>query len=644
MFPTKTHIATLLIVAVGLFVAGAGALSRENVAAKEAPAAAKPGTEPQAAKERDATTYAGRVLDPEGKPVAGAKLYLLYYTPKALPVPVRATSGEDGRFRFTVAHADLDTSYANEPWKGATVVAAAAGFGLAAPDAGTGAASNPSDLTLRLVKDDVPLTGRVLDLQGKSIAGVRLSVQGLHWSREGDLTPFLQDLKEKKVYFPALRQRLAGFEGTWIGRDAGTLFPAVTTDAEGRFRINGVGRERLVELCLEAPTVATRNLSVTTRPGPAISVGGLWKAGDADGAMIVHGTGADHVVAPCKPVVGVVRDKDTGKPIPGAVVTGSQRAGGRTAYQTEPRAVADHEGRYVLTGLPKGDGNVLRAVPPEGQPYLITLHRVGDSPGLDPITVDIALKRGVWINGKVIDKATGRPVPAHVEYAVFADNPNRTEVPDLSVDNDTQTRPDGTFRLVGLPGRGLIGARGHDDRYRMAVGADKIKGTDENGLFQTYPRVLLAGNFHTLVEVNPAKGADALECEVALDPGRALTGTVLGPKGKPLAGALACGLTATGTWESQPLKGAEFTLTGLEKGRPRVLQFVHKGKGLAGFLVVKGDEGKPLSVRLEPSGVLTGRLVTPEGNPVTDGEIAGLKEADTALGNFPRDVRLAKDG
>src|SRR5262249_40560201 len=150
-------------------------------------------------------------------------------------------------------------------------VAMAGGLGLAASDLGPATAANRTDLTLRLVKDDVPLTGRVLDLQGKPIAGVRLSVQGLHWPREGDLTPFLQDLKEKKPFFPALRKRVVGFEGTWIGRDAGTLFPAATTDADGRFRINGVGRERLVELRLEAPALVTRNLFVTTRPGAAIS-------------------------------------------------------------------------------------------------------------------------------------------------------------------------------------------------------------------------------------------------------------------------------------------------------------------------------------------------------------------------------------
>src|SRR5947209_1948284 len=36
--------------------------------------------------------FAGRVLGPDGKAVAGAKLYALYYTPKVLPVPQRATS------------------------------------------------------------------------------------------------------------------------------------------------------------------------------------------------------------------------------------------------------------------------------------------------------------------------------------------------------------------------------------------------------------------------------------------------------------------------------------------------------------------------------------------------------------------------
>ena len=47
----------------------------------------------------DRFEYAGRVVDPEGNPVAGAKLHLAYfgYNGQAPPA-IRATSDRDGRF------------------------------------------------------------------------------------------------------------------------------------------------------------------------------------------------------------------------------------------------------------------------------------------------------------------------------------------------------------------------------------------------------------------------------------------------------------------------------------------------------------------------------------------------------------------
>src|SRR5262249_541684 len=140
------------------------------------------------------------------------------------------------------------------------------------------------------------------------------------------------------------------------------------------------------------------------------------------------------------------------------------------------RTVAGPDGRYRLTGLPKGEGNVITGAPPEGQPYLMALCHVPDRAGLGPVTVDFALKRGVWIVGKVTDRATGKPVHAQVTYAAFADNPHLREVPDWTAEFHQQTRAaDGTFRLVGLPGRGLIAARAWGGRYRPAVGAGRIK-------------------------------------------------------------------------------------------------------------------------------------------------------------------------
>jgi len=655
---TKAKIASALVamIAVGAACGLASAPKEEPSAKQQAVSADEQARAKPQEDDKDALSYGGRVVDPDGKPIAGAKLYLLYYTPKELPVPVRGTSDPEGRFRFTVKKAEFDTGDSGEPWQAAMAVALADDYGLGVAPMELGKKWDPANQTLHLVKDDKPVSGRIVDLQGKPIAGVSVTVAGLHWPRKGDLAPLLQEMKERKVFYPPLRDLTLGLEGTHIDHFLGKLFQTATTDRDGRFTIKGLGRERFVTLRVEGPTIVHRTIFAATRPGGLIEVPGQWSPSDKLKTSLVYGMPFDFAAAPCKPIVGVVRDKDTGKPIPGAIVTSFQFAGSNYV-QTEVQTVADRDGKYQLNGMPKGDGNVIRAGPPEGAPYLMALQSVGDSPGLEPITADFKLKRGVWIIGKVKDKETGQPARAVFDYAIFEDNPLRKEVPNLSFSSYTYNSAiDGTFKLVGLPGRGLIGVRAYPptNQYRMSVGADQIKNLREDGHFNTFPSLLYSRNFNTLVEVNPASDAAAVIIDVLLHPGLRLTGTILDPDGKPLAGALTSGLDSNGTWGYEPLKTAEFTVQGLEKGETRLLQFFHKDKKLSGSVVIREGQKDKLTVKLAPSGTLTGRLVNADGKPVIDGEIItmnppmaapGVPPVDFTKGSFHENrIRVNKNG
>jgi uncharacterized protein (DUF1501 family) len=50
------------------------------------------------------------------------------------------------------------------------------------------------------------------------------------------------------------------------------------------------------------------------------------------------------------------------------------------------------------------------------QPYFGSEVDIPQTAGLDPVTLDIKLKRGLWITGRVTDKVTGKPVSAVVHY------------------------------------------------------------------------------------------------------------------------------------------------------------------------------------------------------------------------------------
>jgi len=655
----------VLVTAVGAAALGLGMRSVSLTAADpqptpKAPAKAAVPAPKDVPKAADLTadttgeaTYGGRVLDPDGKPVPGAKLYTLYYTPKVLPIPERGVTDKDGTFRFRVEKKEFDRTAAARPWDQVLVFAVADGYGLGFPQINPYTRLEQTNLTIWLVKD-VPITGRVLDLQGKPVAGATAVVHEFWWpTKSDDLNGFLASLKVKKELYPAFFENQMGQTGTWMSRDIGRILPPAVTDAEGRFVLKGIGRERVVALSIEGPTVASTNVWAMTRAGEKVSAAMQQHGGG--GEIMLAGATFEQIVPPCRPIVGTVRDKDTGKPIPGAIVE-SYMIGGKNLTQTHLRAVANKEGHYRLLGMPKVEGNQIRIGPPDGQPYLMAVATVRDGPGLEPVTVDVELKRGVWITGKVTDESTGKPVPSWIHYGVFGDNPNLPDAPGLIFDHNMTTGPeDGTFRFVGLPGRGAVTARAQQpSSYRVGVGAERIKDLDRFYTPAGGGRGMFGSNFHMVAEVNPEKGAESATCNLALVAGVTLTGTIVGPDDKPLAGALARGLSDGDYWDNRPA-AAEFRVTDLRSGEPRLLQFSHPEKKLAGSVVVRDDEKGKLTVKLESAGTLTGRFVTTDGKPLGDLEILSLtngpvpspgirEKPDVTAGSFPRGPRTDKDG
>src|SRR5205823_2929534 len=90
----------------------------------------------------------------------------------------------------------------------------------------------------------------------------------------------------------------------------------ITTDADGRFSIRGVGRERVIELKISGPTVQTKQISVLTRDLAPFQVTHARRSPDW-GITLYYGANFTHAAAPTKPVIGIVKDKDSGTPLDG---------------------------------------------------------------------------------------------------------------------------------------------------------------------------------------------------------------------------------------------------------------------------------------------------------------------------------------
>ncbi len=630
MFLGKLQVVTTVLLAAGL-VAGAGALTRQALAAKEQPAGnphsevGRQEAKPVAAKPADgngSTAYGGRVLGPDGRPVAGARLFLIpssAYLKRPAPSAVYTTTGSDGRFQFKAPKAVLGS------YQTMTLVATARDHGVAWRNLDPRA--EKGNVTLHLVKDNVPVAGQVVDLQGRPIRGATVRVLRVKAATGEDLGPWLRAVKSKQGRCLPLEQKYLSRE--LMSQEVPDLPQQVSTDAEGRFRLTGIGRDRLVHVRISGPALATQDLHILTRPGQPIEVP---EATHLDGSpasvRTYYAAGFRYVAGPTKPVVGMVRDKDTKQPLAGVTVQGYKMANNPIHGLDIIQTTTDAQGRYRLAGMPKGEGNKIVIVPGSDQPYLRSVRDVPDSPGLDPVTVDVELKRGVWIEGRITDKATGKLLGAQVQWAqvqyfALRTNPNLSDY--AGFDAAFSGRPiwnvkkDGSFRVVGLPGPGVL-AMVFSDHYLVAAERDDAEGA-KGPFVNTAQSVIVPVSYNALASIDPAKGTESVRRDLTLDPGLTFTGTVLGPDGKPLDGVRAFGLTAWAGWEGPPLKTASFTVRAFNPRRPRPVLFRHVEKGLAGVLEPPKEASQPVTVRVQPGAAVTGRLVDAEGRPRANVEL-----------------------
>jgi hypothetical protein len=126
------------------------------------------------------------------------------------------------------------------------------------------------------------------------------------------------------------------------------------------------------------------------------------------------------------------------------------------------------------------------------------------------------------------------------------------------------------------------------------------------------PWSLLGKAAYKLIE--PAEGADSLKLDLRLDRGKAVSGKVFDPDGKPATGVVAHGLTPE-SFRSLALTDGSFTAVALEPKHPRGVVFIDTARKLAGAIRLRGDErGSPV-VKLQAWSAVTGRVVDADGKP-----------------------------
>ena len=204
------------------------------------------------------------------------------------------------------------------------------------PGFGIGYYLHRKDQPIRLTEGDLPITGKLVDLEGRPVAGAKVRLG--------------------QVYLPlekGSREKLDSMAGRLI-LDAEPLFPGgLKTDADGRFRIDGLGRDVLAALTLSGPTVAQKHVQVLTKSMDRFAK----EPRNADLAgldePVIYGADCTIAVAPTRPIEGTVRDAENGMPIPGAVVTAEALSGSELNIVGAISTKTDDRGHYRLVGLPK---------------------------------------------------------------------------------------------------------------------------------------------------------------------------------------------------------------------------------------------------------------------------------------------------
>src|SRR5262245_3918123 len=562
-------------------------------------------TEPEVGRPNSPLTITGSIVNTQGQPIPGASLHVVpqfaWLESSKKRSPRLVTKSDDaGRFEFTPQADEADKS------SGAKLL-------IVAPDYGPeflplAEVAEQPNLKISLAADDAPIRGRILTLEGQPVAGAKITVNSIRALNSGDLKPYIDIVKAGNGGNFSFDKNLS---------DPPHIEPT-TTDADGRFQLQGIGPNRVAELEVVSRTIQHALLKVMTVESEPL------KPRDGRGFYElersrppVFGATFDWVAKPGRIITGTVADAKTRQPIAGAGVTSLG----------EGHAKTDESGRFELLGCAKATSYGLLLGASDKQ-YIGGSARIVDTPGFDPIDVTLELTRGTTITGRVIDQATQQPID-HARLTYFPLAPNARVVPGIGGSEarasgaftQSFTSDSGEFSIAVLPGPGFIGITAPKSaNYQLAIvdafaffkkedvpyGVDAPQGLAKNSLQVASAGggwgFMPAGQFNWVELLNaPDQPELKLSNDIQLIAAKNLAGTVLGPDNQPLTGATVFGLTSPFGRDAQTLRTSDFTATRLAAEEKRTLVFRHDAQKLAGQLELSADSPEPARVPLQPS-------------------------------------------
>lgn len=568
----------------------------------------------------------GQVLKPDGSPASGATVR------SAAPVygDMRGLLGERFETAMTEVVADekgqfmitVDTKpYGDMPvlgtkwedyWKYTVISATMPGF--AGQFAKFKDVEESDDIALQLV-EDTPIRGRIIGLEGQPISGVSVDIEDIWVPRADNLDAWLSAVENGEPAWTAVKHLSRQCEPRMLG-----VPETVTSDENGEFEINGVGRERCMAMHAHGNGIAFDSFEVVSRSIDPLP----WdETGSTDSPTIVYGARFTLTGRPSRTVTGTVTDAETGLPLAGVDVAVSMMSGKNIAKLWLLPTKANEQGAFRIVGMPKGNGNQLMVRPTDDQPYFMREIDVPDPDGMDPIAIDIQLHRGIWIEGNVVDKQSREPVAgARVHYLPLLTNKFADELPEFdrgNVDGQQaryQTDAEGKYRLVGLPGPAVIGVESIHQSFQSGVGYKELTvPKDENSKrLQTYSNPIVPGPQwpDSMIQIEPDEGTKKVQLDLELVPGPEISVSVFDESGQWLSGA-----TLVSANQRIKLQKTPVDVVNLSPEESKVIVVHHKkrGLGIVHHVTTAAIANGQLPLTARKCATITGRLVD-DGKPL----------------------------
>ncbi|MFO0812562.1 MAG: sigma-70 family RNA polymerase sigma factor [Gemmatales bacterium] len=558
--------------------------------------------------EADEMRYTGIVVDHQGQPVEGAKLF----ASGKLDVPLTSSTAvhelavtrSKGEFECKVK-ATHTVLWAYQPGRGMGLV-----------ELPRENASQP--LTLQMKAEQL-VQGVFKNEAGQPLANVNVSVAMISLRENNALEDQLEKARQGEWNTP--QDFAASFTfPEWINSPF-----SVKSDADGKFVIRGLPQGAKVHLQYNHPQYASSSRELYLLPGFSdsgtarhkLTATGMnqafYKAHPNHsveyGAEIIPLYSGPFLALTLRPgavLAGTATDSE-GKPLSGVRVS---LAGGNHLYT---RTGAD--GKYSISGVAKASTYMIRTAGFDC--YLpgiaSAVHR-----DVGPIRLDLRLRRGSILKGKVIDARTGQGVKSHVQVRPTPSNPiiNKPDVEQLV----TATTDDaGNFQLVAHPGDVLVVAspyaisEGKPSPYVPAqilpthsslLQSNRLNPTPSRVTFHGQGKTYDLGYAYQLLEL-PSDTETSTELTLTRGLERPLQ--LLDPEGRPVTSAIVAGLDR----HMYPIavKGGSANIVGLSREGPaRLLLVMDEAHRWGAYTNVAAESGTPLTMKLQPLATLEARL------------------------------------